>query len=86
MMGGSMIEYSETFGFDNEVGHFTVHASTEEHPSDYGNGTMLVLDIESDFPCERRRCFDVRYEPVSSRENIASLARSVIYNEFGLEV
>ena len=81
-----MVEYSEHFEFTNGVGAFAIDARTEEHPSDYGNGTLLVLDIESDFPCERRRLFDIRYEQVGGTEDVASIAREVIRNEFGVEV
>lgn len=77
-----MIHYDETFEFDNELGHFKVHAYTEEHPSDYGNGTLLRFDIESDFPCDRHRLFDVRYE----QEDIAKIARLLVKQEFGAKI
>lgn len=77
-----MIEYAETFEFENECGKFKVNAHTEEHPSGYGNGTLLCFDIESEFPVERRRLFDIRYE----REDVAKIARLLIKQEFGVEV
>ena len=77
-----MIEYNEKFNFANDVGEFTVLARTEEHPSDYGNGTILRFDIESDYPCERRMLFDVRY----ADDDMASIARALLKDKFGIEV
>lgn len=56
-----MIKYDKQFRFTNDVGDFIIHAYTQEHPSGYGNSTLLVFDIDSDYPCERQRLFDVRY-------------------------
>ena len=81
-----MIEYNEIFEFDNSVGHFAIRAYTEEHPSGYGNGTLLRMDIESDFPCERYMSYDARYAPISSVENVRSIAKNIIREEFGVEV
>lgn len=77
-----MIDYREHFGFENEVGRFEIEAYTIEHPSGYGNGTLLCFDIESDFPVEGRRLFDVRY----SQRDIALLARDVIFRDYGVEL
>ena len=77
-----MIHYDETFEFDNSVGHFKIHAYTEEHPSGYGNGTLLRFDVDSDFPVPRHQSFDVRYE----RDDMATLARRVIKADYGVEV
>jgi len=77
-----MIEYKERFRFTNDVGEFTVDAHTEEHPSGYGNGTMLVFDVDSDFPVERKMLFDVRY----SDEDIADVARELLRQRFGADV
>ena len=77
-----MVEYMERFCFTNDVGEFVVCAHTEEHPSDYGNGTLLVLDVESDFPCERRQSFDVRY----SGNDMAAITRSLLKQLFGVDV
>ena len=81
-----MIEYSEKFHFINDVGEFTVTASTEKHPSGYGNSMILRMAIDSDFPCARNRLFDVRYEPIRTSEDVRSIVKSIIYNEFGVEV
>ena len=75
-----MIGYQEVFEFTNDVGSFTVHAHAEEHPSGYGNGTLLVFGVDSDFPCERRMSFDVRYE----QEDMPALARRVLKDRFGV--
>lgn len=77
-----MIEYSETFEFENELGRFKVDVYTQEHPSGYGNGTLLRLDVESDYPVERHHLFDIRYE----KEDVAELARRVIKYKFGVNV
>ena len=77
-----MIEYKEQFHFTNDVGVFTVNAHTEEHPSDYGNGTLLRFDITSDFPCERVMFFDVRYEG----NDMADIVRKLLKNHFGVDV
>ena len=77
-----MIEYSETFEFENELGKFKVNAYTQEHPSNYGNGMLLRFDIESDYPVERHRLFDIRYE----QDDVAKIARQLIKQEFGIEV
>lgn len=76
-----MIEYEETFRFANDIADFTINAHTEEHPSAYGNGTLLVFDVESDYPCERRRIFDVRYEG----SDMAAISRYVIRNDYGYD-
>ena len=75
-----MIGYQEVFEFTNDVGSFVISAHAEEHPSGYGNGTLLVFDIDSDFPCERRMSFDVRYET----EDMPTLARRVLKDRFGV--
>ncbi len=77
-----MVDYRERFHFTNEFGEFTVEAHTEEHPSDYGNGALLVLDVESDFPCERRMLFDVRYE----EGDMPSIARRALKERFGVDL
>lgn len=77
-----MVDYREMFEFENDCGKFRVHAHAEEHPSDYGNGTLLVLDVESDFPCERRMLFDVRYE----EGDMPSIARRALRERFGVDL
>ena len=77
-----MIEYSETFEFENDFGKFKVEAYTQEHPSKYGNGTLLRFDVESDYPVPRHRLFDIRYE----QEDVAKIARLLIKQEFGVEL
>lgn len=77
-----MIGYRETFHFTNDVGEFTIRAHTEEHPSGYGNGTLLVLDVDSDFPCERRLSFDARY----GGDDMAATTRELLKDRFGVEV
>lgn len=77
-----MIEYNEKFYFVNDVAEFTINAHTEEHPSGYGNGTILVFDIETDYPCQRRQIFDVRYDG----SDMASLARLAIKQHYGVNI
>ena len=77
-----MVDYREHFEFENEVGTFEIEAYTVEHPSDYGNGTLLRFDIESDYPIPRYSLFDVRYE----HEDMATLARRIIKENFGVEL
>ena len=77
-----MIEYREQFDFTNSLGEFHVNAYTTEHPSGYGNGTVLVFEIESEFPCEKRMFFDVRY----AEEGIESIVRRLVEEKFGVQV
>lgn len=77
-----MIEYSEQFHFTNDVAEFTINAHTAEHPSGYGNGTLLVFDIETDYPYVKRQTFDVRYDG----NDMAALARLAIEQYYGVEV
>lgn len=77
-----MIEYSETFEFENELGRFKIDAYTQEHPSQYGNSTLLRFDIESDYPVPHHRLFDIRYE----HEAMEKIARLLIKQEFGVEL
>lgn len=82
-----MIEYGRTFKFENDLAKFTVNAMTQEHPSNYGNGTLLVLDVESEprLPIEKRISFDIRYNDCSTWDDVHEIALQVIRERFGVE-
>ena len=78
-----MIHYEERFTFANEIGKFNVRAHTEEHPSDYGNGTMLKFDVLCDQPgYGGDMSFDVRY----AGSDMPALTRDLIEENFGVRV
>ena len=77
-----MIDYKEHFEFTNDVGSFAIDAYTVEHPSGYGNGSLLCMDVECDLPVERRRLFDVRYEG----DDMAAIARHIMLSDYGVSV
>ena len=82
-----MIEYREHFTFSNELAMFDIEAYTQEHPSSYGNGTLLCFDVLS-IPREYgyNHIYDVRYTDVWDNAGMARLARRQIYEDYGVEV
>ena len=57
-----MIEYSKQYKFENELAKFNLSAKTFEHPNPYGNGTILVIEVESVRHSNGKQSYDIRYE------------------------
>ena len=82
-----MIEYREFFRFTNDVGEFFIDAHTQEHPSGYGNGTLLRFDVISNpRGYGRDRLFDIRYEPVADKFDVRRLVHHILKSDYGVEL
>jgi hypothetical protein len=82
-----MIQFDKTYRFSNDFGEFAIKAYTEEHPSDYGNGTLLRFDVESEPKAYGRyRSFDIRYEHVHDADGVEEIVKRIIESDYGVMV
>ena len=77
-----MIEYRESFDIENDHGRFHLEAATEEHPNDYGNGTLLRIVPDRGMPMS----FDLRYSGACGPGDVAWVARNQIEKRYGVTV
>lgn len=72
-----MVEYEKTYTFDNGRAEFEAHAFTDEHPNEYGNGTLLVIDVlNKKSGRTNHMLFDIRYTKVWKWEGIDDIVRN----------
>ena len=82
-----MINYKEQFTFSNDVAKFNIKAYTKEHPSGYGNCTLLVFDVLSEpMIYSQNHLFDIRYERVGNERQMGELARKLISQYYGVDI
>lgn len=80
-----MIDYLRLYQFENDLAKFSLLAETFEHPTDYGNGTLLVMDTKSDPKgFSSRNSYDIRYEPVSTADDVDDIVLDLIENNYGV--
>lgn len=83
-----MIEFNREYSFTNDLGEFTINAKTIEHPTQYGNGMMLIMVPtilpELFSPHDLTHQYDIRYNDVRSAEDIHELAMRVLEQNYGV--
>ena len=83
-----MVEFNKTYKFTNCVGEFIVNAKTDDHPSEYGNGMVLLLSPivcpKGVFAHDVHEMFDIRYNRVSTEKDIRELVMRIFDKKFGV--